>query len=73
MENETLTCPECGSENVTLAHVQKFMANTGEHYCHATKTHDPYSEAGCLDCGWKGRRDGLKSNAELSGAEGARS
>ena len=38
MENETLTCPECGSENVTLAHVQKFMANTGEHYCHDTKT-----------------------------------
>ena len=62
MENETLACPECGSENITLAHVQKFIANTGEHYCHATKTHDPDSEADCLDCGWNGRRDGLKSN-----------
>lgn len=63
MENETLTCPECGSENVTLTHVQKFMANTGEHHCHATKTQDQDSEADCLDCGWNGRRDDLKSNA----------
>ena len=62
MENETLTCPECGSENVTLTHVQKFMANTGEHHCHATKTQDQDSEADCLDCGWNGRRDDLKSN-----------
>lgn len=70
MENETLTCPECGSENVTVTHVQKFMANTGEHYCHVTKTQDQDSEAGCLDCGWSGWRDDLKSNAgdEATGA-----
>ena len=67
MENEPLTCPECGSENVTTTHVQKFMANTGEHYCHSTKTQDPDSEADCLDCEWRGQRDGLQSNAEVTG------
>lgn len=34
------TCPECGSEEVTVAHIQKFMANGGDHYCHSVKTHD---------------------------------
>ena len=63
MSDGTLTCPECKSDNVTTEHVQLFMANTGEHYCHSTKTHDPDSAAGCLDCGWHGRRDELQSNA----------
>lgn len=61
---ETLTCPDCDSKNVTLAVVQKLMANTGEHYCYTTKMHDPYAQADCLDCGWKGERDDLNSNAD---------
>jgi predicted nucleic-acid-binding Zn-ribbon protein len=59
MVEKLLKCPECGSTDVTVSHKQRFMANTGEHYCHSVKTQDGYSEATCLDCGWLGRRDGL--------------
>ena len=54
-----LLCPECGSENVTTAHVQSFMVNTGEHYCHSVKTHDENSPAHCIDCEWRGERRNL--------------
>jgi len=54
-----LTCPECGSEKVTLAHIQKFMANTLEHYCHSVKLHDLDSPSNCLDCDWQGDRSQL--------------
>lgn len=53
------TCPECESEEVTLAHIQKFMANSGDHYCHSVKTHDYDSPADCLDCDWSGYRHEL--------------
>ena len=55
----TLRCPECESEEVTLAHIQRFMANTLDHYCHSVKTQDPDSESTCLYCGWIGRHDQL--------------
>lgn len=55
-----LTCPDCDSERVTVAHVQMFMANTLEHYCHSLKTHDANTYAHCIDCGWKGLREDLK-------------
>jgi hypothetical protein len=51
---EKLKCPSCDSKNVTLTAEQKFMANTGEHYCHSVKTGDPNSKADCLDCNWQG-------------------
>ena len=35
-----LTCPICGSDRVTLDHIQTFMANTLEHYCHSVKVQD---------------------------------
>ena len=57
MEDEILKCPECGSTEVTVSHKQRFMANTGEHYCHSVKTHDGNSEATCLGCDWIGVRD----------------
>lgn len=60
-----LTCPKCGSEEVTVSQLQRFMANTGEHYCHSVKTHDANSEATCLDCGWQGQRRELKGNDGL--------
>ncbi len=66
MENELLKCPNCGSTEVTVSHLQRFMANTGEHYCHSVKTHDANSEATCLECRWIGRRDGLVHNVELT-------
>ena len=55
-----LTCPECESTEVTVAHIQLFMANTDEHYCHSVKTQDPDSPAVCLTCGWRGERQNLE-------------
>ena len=54
-----LTCPACGSDKVTVAHVQTFMVNTLEHYCHSMKTQDSDSPSRCLDCGWTGERQHL--------------
>lgn len=56
---ELLKCPECGSKEVTVSHLQRFMANTGDHHCHSVKTHDANSESTCLECHWVGRRDQL--------------
>ena len=56
---KSLTCPHCGSEEVTVSHVQLFMVNTCDHYCHSVKTQDADSESECLDCGWKGYRGNL--------------
>lgn len=55
----TLRCPQCGSEEVAVTAEQMVMVNTGDHYCHTVKTHDPDSKASCLQCEWSGRRDGL--------------
>lgn len=55
-----LTCPECGSANVTVREETTWMANTGELYCHSVKAYDAEAAARCLECGWTGRRDGLK-------------
>ena len=60
MTDPILTCPECGSERVTVTWEQMFMANTGEHYCHSVKTQDADSKATCLDCRWEGQRHQLK-------------
>ena len=54
-----LACPDCGSTEVTVSHLQRFMANTGEHYCHSVKTQDGNSESTCLDCEWMGKRNQL--------------
>lgn len=59
IEGGKLTCPECGSESVTVTHIQRFYANSGDHYCHTIKVRDPDSGADCLSCGWVGRRDQL--------------
>lgn len=61
-----LTCPRCGGDQVTVAHIQTFMANTGEHYCHSVKTHDHDSPAGCLACPWAGQRHQLVQDREQS-------
>lgn len=63
MTEPTLICPECGSDRVTTDHIQTFMVNTGEHFCHSVKTHDSNSPASCLACGWKGERKDLKEAA----------
>ncbi len=60
MTEPTLTCPECGSDRVATEHHQMFMANTGEHYCHAVKPQDADSPATCLACRWEGERGDLK-------------
>ena len=58
-QQEMLVCPDCGSDRVTVQHVETFMVNTEEHYCHSAKTHDDDSESTCLDCFWKGCRGDL--------------
>lgn len=55
-----LTCPKCGSDQVTTEHHQMFMVNTSEPYCHSMKTQDDESPATCLTCRWKGLRKDLK-------------
>ena len=59
MSDPTYTCPDCGSENVTVTAEQMFMVNTGEHYCHSVKTHDYGAKAQCLDCNWEDIRGKL--------------
>ena len=70
MEDEILKCPNCGSTEVTVSHLQRYMANTGEHYCHSVKPHHADSEATCLACLWIGRRDQLVPNARAAHLRG---
>lgn len=60
MNEPTYICPECGSEKVTATAEQKFMVNTGDHYCHSVKVHDFNAKATCLDCDWEGQVCQLK-------------
>ena len=60
MSEPTLTCPECGSDEVAVTAEQMFMANTGDHYCHSVKTQDADAKARCLACQWIGHRGALK-------------
>lgn len=59
-----LTCPECGSAEVTVTEESMWMVNSGEHYCHSVKAHDHDAKATCLTCRWEGRRDGLKQGGK---------
>lgn len=68
-QDEKLRCPSCDSDRVTLTSEQVFMANTGEHYCHSVKTHDSDAKAGCIYCGWQGRRYDLKGMTMTSEKE----
>ena len=61
---QVFKCPKCQSERVTVAHVQSFMANTGEHFCHSIKTQDADSPSYCIDCGWEGERQNLVVEGE---------
>lgn len=56
---EMYYCPNCGSDQVYSSHIQGFMVNTQDHYCHLVKTHDDDSPSGCRDCHWKGQREEL--------------
>jgi len=58
-EDKILVCPECKSDRVTTAHIQRFIVNTGEHYCHSVNTHDDESPSACLECDWIGIRKNL--------------
>ena len=59
MDDDKLTCPECGSEEVAVTAEQMFMVNTGDHYCHSVKTQDDEAKATCLACRWTGHRGAL--------------
>jgi hypothetical protein len=59
------------SNKVTLAHIQTFMANTLEHYCHSMKTQDDDSPSKCLndDCDWTGLHRDLVGYSDGYGVE----
>lgn len=59
MSNTLLTCPSCGSDQVTVTEETKWMVNTMEHWCHSVKSHDDYAKANCLACDWDGERQQL--------------
>ena len=67
--DETLVCPECGSDQVTVTAEQSFMVNTGEHYCHSVKTHDDEAKARCLACQWTGHRGALVERSKPANVE----
>jgi hypothetical protein len=59
-DDEILTCPECGSHEITVETRTLFMVNTGEHFCHSVKTQDANARCNCLFCDWEGQRHNLK-------------
>lgn len=63
MSEQTLTCPQCDSENVAVTEETKWMVNTMEHYCHSVKAHDHDAKATCLHCRWEGQRSQLKEQS----------
>ena len=67
MEDDSVfKCPECDSLKVTVTAEQKFMVNSGEHYCHSVKTQDHNAKTTCLDCNWIGTRQQLKEKQDQS-------
>lgn len=64
MTEPIYVCPECGSDQVTTEHHQKFMVNTDDHYCHSMKPQDADSPATCIDCQWIGERRDLKKKGD---------
>lgn len=63
----TEVCPQCRSDKVAVTHEQMFMVNTGEHYCHSVKIHDPNAKCNCLDCRWEGARIDLIESGVKNG------
>lgn len=59
MANDKLRCPDCKSAKVAVTAETMYMVNTGDHYCHSVKTHDPDAKACCLKCDWGGFSSGL--------------
>lgn len=54
-----LVCPQCKSDQVSVTVETKYNVNTGDHYCHSIKAHDPHARVDCLDCFWSGKRNDL--------------
>jgi hypothetical protein len=63
-EDKLLRCPQCNSDMVTVEWITEYMVNSGDHYCHIMKTHDPDTRAHCLSCGWNGYRMNLVTDGE---------
>jgi hypothetical protein len=66
MSYKLLRCPNCGGDRVTVEAITTYMANSGEHYCHSVKPHDPDTRSHCLDpfCNWSGYRMNLVTEEE---------
>lgn len=57
-------CPGCASEELLVYESTAYELNTGDFYCHSSKTHDSDADVRCIDCGWSGVRADL-DNKEL--------
>lgn len=58
-------CPGCRSEKLLVYAATAYEVNTGDFYCHASKTHDSDADASCLDCNWRGQRMDLITDSEV--------
>lgn len=57
-----LRCLNCGSPHLLVYAETSYWANTGEHYCHSIKTHDPQAKVRCINCDWEGKRHQVETD-----------
>jgi len=62
MKEPTLSCPECGNEDVLVYEETAYKVNTGDFWCHSVKSHDSDAKTSCYKCGWTGQRNQLKES-----------
>ena len=55
-EQQLLTCPSCGSDDVLVYEETSFRVNTMDFYCHSVKAHDSDAKTSCQKCSWTGER-----------------
>lgn len=57
MKDPVYSCPQCGeTEELTVEAHTGYYVNSGDHYCHLMKTHDPGAPCSCHACNWSGMR-----------------
>lgn len=54
------TCQECGTNKLLVYEETAYFVNSGEFFCHSTKSHDSDAKIACYDCSWKGLQQDLK-------------
>ena len=60
----TLYCPRCHSDDVLVYEQSSYYVNSGEFFCHSSKTHDDDADCRCTSCDWSGIRADLVTAEE---------